>query len=481
MERVATGHEQGVAGRVAQGGADRGAGTAERDAVAGAEDLLGVWRDDLMAAEARVPTSALGRMWRAGRAAMGIGGLLSRGRRGEELDLEVIAQQAARLGAMKGIAMKLGQMLSYVDQSVPAAVRARMAVLQTAAPATPAAVVRATLTRAWGEGLAGVDVTWEPIAVASIGQVHRARLADGTEVAVKVRHPGIEDAMRADFRSAALGRTVGAMMGAATVGEVIDEARDAFLEECDFRIEAERQRRFGAIFEGDPELCVPGVIDALSHEDVLVTRWCPGRSFDAFLDGDSTGRMGPSQAERDRVGAALFRFWVGTLYREGLFHADPHPGNFAIGDDGRVIVYDYGCVRRFDRATLEGYFRLADAAREDDLAAMVSAVEAMGGRAPRGEAERERLRELVRGFFGPLVTPGVRRIALDEGQRAASLMADKKAVMRLALPGKLLFLFRLRFGLYAVLARLGAEADWSRMEREAQAQPKWKAERRSPK
>lgn len=429
--------------------------------VAGGDEVEAL-RVALMADEARVPTSALGRMWRAGRAAVGIGGLLTRGRRGDELDLALISEQAARLGAMKGIAMKLGQMLSYVDASVPEALRARMAVLQSAAPATPASVVKATLTRVWGEGLGGVTVDWEPTAVASIGQVHRGRLADGTEVAIKVRHPGIEDAMRADFRSAALGRAVGSMMGAATVGEVIDEARAAFLEECDFRIEARWQRRFGELFAGDGEVCVPEVIGSLSHEEVLVTRWCAGRSFDLFLGSADS----ESQAERDRVGAVLFRFWVGTLYREGLFHADPHPGNFAFGEDRRVIVYDYGCVRRFDEATLRGYFQLAEAAREDDLAAMVAAVEAMGGRPPRGEGER--LRELVRGFFGPLVTPGVRRIALDEGRRATSLLADKKAVMRLALPGRLLFLFRLRFGLYAVLARLGAEADWSRLEREAQ-------------
>src|SRR5262249_55238535 len=144
---------------------------------------------------------------------------------------------------------------------------------------------------------------------------------------------------------------------------------------------------------------------------------------------------------------------------------DPHPGNFAFRDDGRVVVYDFGCVRELAPALRRGFAALAAATRADDLEAMSAALQTLGGRAPTHPKGRDRLRRLLRGFFGPLLQPGARRIALDEGFDARQMMGDKRAIARLELPGRMLFLFRLRFGLYAVLARLGAEVDWAALER----------------
>jgi len=426
----------------------------------GDDEALDALRARLMGEERAVPTSALGRLWRSGRSALAISGMLGRGGRGEELDVAGVEAIVERLGAMKGIAMKVGQMLGYVDAAVPDALRRRLAVLQTASPATPWSEVQAGVRRRFGERadalVAGLEPT--PIAVASVGQVHRGRLDGVGPIALKVLHPGIADAMRADFRAAGIGRLVGSMMGAATVGEIIAEARAAFLEECDLELEAQRQGRFGELFAADPDLVVPEVVPGWAAPDALVTRWRGGRTLEAWLADR------PDQAERDRVGRALYRFWLRSLYRDGLLHADPHPGNLAFADDGRVVIYDYGNVRAFPADMRRALARLGQAARSDDVARMAGALEALGGRAPRDAPARERMRELVRGFFGPLVTPGARRIALDEGRVARDVLADKKAIMRLALPGRLLFLLRLRFGLYAVLARIGAALDWSALE-----------------
>lgn len=417
-------------------------------------------REALLAAESTVPTSALGRLWRGGKSALGIGGALARARRGGELDPEAIAALVGELGELKGIAMKAGQMLGYVDASIPPPLRQALALLQTAAPrsspAEVAAVVRAGLPERGELVLAGMDEA--PIAVASIGQVHRARLPDGTAVAVKIRHPGIEAAIRADFKAAAIGGPMGALFAGAAVTEMIDEARQAFTEECDFELEAARQRRFAALFADDPELVVPAVLGAFSGPGVLVTAWTPGRSLDEFLAGD------PPQAERDRLGAALFRFWILALYRGGLFHADPHPGNFAIDDAGRAVIYDFGCVRELGPGLRRGFVRLAAAARDDDVPAMAAALAELGGRPPSRAAGLAELRRLVRGFFGPLTTPGPRTIAADEGFESRAVFRDKRAMIGLGLPARLLFLFRLRFGLYAVLARLGARVDWAALE-----------------
>lgn len=424
------------------------------------EGTLERLRAQLLGAQHAVPTSALGRLWHNGRSAARMGAALLRARRGQDFDARAVSVVVRSLGELKGVAMKAGQMLGYVDQSLPDELRAMLSLLQSAAPGTGfaevAQVVRSSLGARADTLLSGMEQI--PIAVASIGQVHRGRLPDGTEVAVKVRHPGIEQALTADFRSAAVGSLLASLGGAATVPALIEEARTAFLEECDFQREARLQAHFGALFADDPVIRVPPVEPAWSAASVLVTRWMPGLGLDAFLAGS------PSQSARDEVGAALFRFWVRTLYLQGLFHADPHPGNFALQPDGRVVLYDFGCVRVFDRPVRRAFLRLAAATRADDPDAMADALTALGGRAPLDATGRAMLRRLLRGFFAPLLQAGRRRIAPDEGLDAGQILRDKRALLALRLPGRLLFLFRLRFGLYAVLARLQAEVDWAGLE-----------------
>jgi predicted unusual protein kinase regulating ubiquinone biosynthesis (AarF/ABC1/UbiB family) len=202
------------------------------------------------------------------------------------------------------------------------------------------------------------------------------------------------------------------------------------------------------------------VEEAWCAEGVLTTRWSPGLSLDALLEGD------PPQHVRDRLGVALFELYFATLYRRGVFHADPHPGNYAFGEDGTLVVYDFGCVRSFDAETVRALARLVSAVRSDDLDAIVASFAALGAKPPEDASGRATLRELLRAFFAPILKPGVHRVEPGAGLDSRTLFADKKALMKLALPGKLLFLFRIRFGLYAVLARLGAAADWAALESE---------------
>lgn len=432
-----------------------------------AADPVAALREALRRSERPVPAAGLGRLWRTGRSAAGMAAAVLGGRlrgRGDGLaaaDLEAVVRMVTQLGELKGVAMKVGQILGYVDPSLPEELRGLLSILQTTSPASPFSVVEETLRAALGERadalLAGLERA--PVAVASIGQVHRGRLPGGVEVAVKVRHPGIAEALRGDFRAAAVAPAFAAAFGAGGgVRGFVDEARTAMLEECDFLLEAKRQGTFRRLLADDEAILVPAVEPALCAEAVLTTRWAPGRSLDAFLAG------APPQALRDRVGAALFRFYIGTLYRHGLFHADPHPGNYALRDDGRVVVYDFGCVRAFDRGTVAAFARLVAAVRQDDEEATAAALSALGAEVPADRAARAHVRTLLRSFFAPLLLPGPRPIEAGAGAEARQLMRDKRAIMRLSLPGKLLFLFRLRFGLYAVLSRLGAVADWAALE-----------------
>lgn len=412
----------------------------------------------------------LGRgLGRFARFARGGAGLASRilSRRGSdaelsERDLRKLEALVTRLGDLKGLPMKIGQIMSYLELDMPEEARRLMSLLQTQSSATPFEQVEAVLRQDLGSCADGLLAGLErvPVSIASIGQVHRARLPDGTDVAVKVRHPEIESAILSDFRAASMGSGFAGMlvpgMGA-TVRDFITEIEARLLEECDYNLEAERQQLFASIYAEHPVIVVPRVHSRWCGRRVLTTTWETGQEFEAF-------RTQATQRERDRAGAALFDLYIGTFYRHGLFHADPHPGNYHFREDGRVVVFDYGCVRVFEPDVARAFVALADAVRADDRSQVCVALRGLGAEPSENEAAYARVRGLLRSFFGPMLVPGPRpvegRIVIDMGQ----VMRDKMALMRLRLPGRLMFLFRIRFGLYAVLSRLGSVCDWAAME-----------------
>ena len=225
-----------------------------------------------IAGAARLPTSALGRAGRTAGAALKVG----LGRLTGKSDVEVFADLAVQLGRLKGTAMKAGQILSYLDTDLPEEAKRLLAVLQVSSQPTPFEEI-AKVTPP--ELLATME--HQPVATASIGQVHRALLPDGTPVAVKVSHPGIEQAIAADFRSAAAGAAMPGLL-LPGVAEVIAEARDTFLAECDYEAERRWQERFGALYAGHASITVPAVHGGWCSGRVLVTTWCDGLSFERF-------------------------------------------------------------------------------------------------------------------------------------------------------------------------------------------------------
>ena len=410
----------------------------------------------LTAKAAQVPTGRWQRLWRMGNTAARVGALMLPGN--DRAQAEAITRSLAEL---KALAMKAGQMLSYVDAAVPPELQQVLRTLQQSAQPSPWPEVEAQLRASLGEQAEALLCALErtPIAVASIGQVHRATLADGRTVAVKVRHPGIERALEGDFRTALGGTSFAALLlpAGVTVDGFVHEARSMLLSECDYDLEADRQMRFHALLADDAALRVPRVLTELSANAVLSSEYCDGERFDTF-------RSTASAAARDRAGEALFRFHVGSLYQHNLFHADPHPGNYAFDASGRVTVYDYGCVREYPRPIVVALARCAAAMRREDLDGAFAALAAVGATPPRSSDEREALHALLKGFFAPLLTPGRRRFDVGVFSAGRNLFEDKRRLMKLRLPPEMLFLFRLRFGLFSVLHQLGAEADWAELE-----------------
>jgi predicted unusual protein kinase regulating ubiquinone biosynthesis (AarF/ABC1/UbiB family) len=432
-------------------------------------DRFEIFRSALRKESTATPGHGLGRFARLVRGGAGLAaGVLSASRQGAEAGLDdrewrKLETLVTRLGELKGLPMKMGQIMSTLELDLPEEARSLLGLLQTQSPATPfdqvARVLREDLGPRADALLAGLER--EPAAVASIGQVHRARLPDATHVAVKVRHPNIERAIRSDLRGAALGTGLaGALMPgmAATAREFVAETQTRFLEECDYRLEAERQQLFRSLYADHPVIVVPEVRAPWCGPRVLTTQWEPGLDFEAFASQ-------ANQQQRDVAGAALFELYVGTLYRHGLFHADPHPGNYVFRDDGRVVVFDYGCVRVFEPKAARAFVALAQAVRADDREHICTALRGLGSEPSSNDAAYQHLRRLLRSFFRPMLSPGARRIDGRIVFDFRQTTRDKLALARLRLPGRFMFLFRIRFGLYAVLSRLGAVCDWAALER----------------
>lgn len=429
----------------------------------GERDFLAVLRGE----SSRGPGRGLRRMAKLLRGGTGLARRMMQAGKGDVTldarDLRKVEALVMQLGDLKGLPMKFGQIVSYLELDMPEEFRRLLSLLQTQSSATPRdqveGVVREDLKERGGVLWRALEA--EPVSIASIGQVYRGQLPDGTAVAVKVRHPAVDQAIRSDFDFAAVGTGIaGAMLPGmgATARDFVDEMRARLLEECDYTLEAKRQRLFGRLYEDDPVIVVPRVHDAWCGPRVLTTTWQAGRDFESFCSAANGD-------ERSRAGAALFDFYIGTLYRHGLFHADPHPGNYHFLEDGRIAVFDYGCVRVFEQEVAAAFAALAQAVRADDRSGICGALRDLGAEPSANDKAYAHLRRLLRSFFGPMLTPGTHsvegRIVVEMGQVAR----DKLAIARLRLPGRLMFLFRIRFGLFAVLSRLGAVCDWAAMER----------------
>ena len=286
----------------------------------------------------------------AGRMVGGWGKRLA-GQSAAEVSADISAKTAeqvfAVLGQLKGGAMKFGQALSVFEAAVPDELaepyREALTKLQAAAPPMPARTVHRVLAEqlgaSWPKRFAEFDE--DPAAAASIGQVHRARWHDGREVAVKVQYPGADEALLADLRQLQrFSRVFQTLVPGADVKPLLTELRDRMVEELDYRAEADNQRAFAEVFDpGNPDeqVVVPRVV--ASAPKVMVTEWLSGTPLAAVI------REG-SVTERNEAGRLLAEFHFSAPARAGLLHADPHPGNFLLLNDGRMAVLDFGACAK---------------------------------------------------------------------------------------------------------------------------------------
>jgi len=281
----------------------------------------------------------------AGRAALGAAKRLT-GKSKDDVNAELMEKAANQLfsvlGELKGGAMKVGQALSVLEAAIPAEFgepyREALTKLQKDAPPLAAdkvhRVLDGQLGTSWRDRFSSFDD--EPVASASIGQVHRGVWLDGRDVAVKIQYPGADEALRADLKTMRrLTSMLKQLAPGADVQSVVDELIDRTEMELDYRLEANNQRAFAKAYEGHPRFAIPHVVG--SAPKVVVSEWIEGKPLADII------RSGSSE-ERDLCGTRLFELTFDAPARVGMMHGDAHPGNFMLMDDGRLVVIDFGAV-----------------------------------------------------------------------------------------------------------------------------------------
>ncbi|HEX2203069.1 MAG TPA: AarF/UbiB family protein [Longimicrobium sp.] len=314
-------------------------------------------------------------------------------RRGEAFHrarAERLARTVPRLGPTF---VKIGQVFSARPDVVPEPYLSALATLTDRVPAVPFARVEPELAAAYG---APVDEVFdafdrEPLAAGSLGQVYRARYR-GEDVVVKVLRPGVEPIVEHDVRF---------VRGVLRLVErwwshpqlrglhvVIDEFERRIADEMDFRKEAEYARAIGAKFAGNPRVVVPRVIDGMAHRRALVLEYVEGTRVDRIDALVERGVVDP-----ERVVDAVVEAYIQMMLVDGLFHADPHPGNLLVRDDGALVLLDFGMVIEVDPAMRHHLVHTSLAAVRGDADRVVDGFFDLGIVTP--ETDRETIRRLV--------------------------------------------------------------------------------------
>ncbi|MEE9277307.1 MAG: AarF/ABC1/UbiB kinase family protein [Dehalococcoidia bacterium] len=277
--------------------------------------------------------------------------------------------------ALKGLYIKSGQFIGTRADIVPPAFVFHLGKLQDRVPPRPVAGIRATIEREFGRPLEQLFAAFDdaPLAAASLAQVHRARLPDGRDVAVKVQYPEVEDLIALDIRDLrAIVRLLAWREPRFDYRGVLAEVAREIPRELDFVHEAEMLRRVKANLQSQANVIFPDIVDDLLTRRVLVTTYVDGAGI---LDKQAVDRLGLDRSEIMRTLAAAYGR---QIIVDGLFQADPHPGNILVRPDGKIALLDFGLTKELPQRTRLGFARLVLAAHRRDADAVLAAFRDLG-------------------------------------------------------------------------------------------------------
>ncbi|MBV8549272.1 MAG: AarF/ABC1/UbiB kinase family protein [Alphaproteobacteria bacterium] len=367
------------------------------------------------------------------------------------------------LGGLKGPLMKVAQILSTIPDAVPPEYAAELAQLQADAPSMGWPFVRRRMAGELGPN-------WEKrfrsfshtaAAAASLGQVHQAAALNGDVLACKLQYPDMASVIEADLKQLKIALSIFEYYDrAVSTTEVQQEIADRLREELDYIREAKHIELYGRLLKGQDGVHVPVVEKGLSTDRLLCMSWLNGQKLVDWLPGKSLQK-------RNQIAINMFHAWYVPFYKCGVIHGDPHLGNYTVRPDCSINLLDYGCVRVFEPALVQGVIHLYQSLRDNKPDLAVEAYQAWGFKKP-SKALIEVLNIWASFVYAPLLQDKVRPIdetntGLYGRQTANKVHAELRKLGGVTVPRAFVFMDRAAIGLGSVFLRLQAEINWYRM------------------
>jgi len=386
-------------------------------------------------------------------------------RKMEERALSLAEELVEQLGKMRGAAMKIGQVLSTVDfEAIPEGERenfkAKLASLRDAAPSVPFPKVKKVIEKDLDGKISDLFAKFdeEAFAAASIGQVHRAVTHEGHEVVVKIQYPGVAEAVETDLRNMNMLLPLVKRLAPGLDGKALAaELRERIGEELDYELEAQNQRRVERMFRDHPFIKVPKVYTELSSRRVLVSEFVEGEGFESV--------KALPEADRDRYGEIVFRFFFHLLHKERFCSGDPHPGNYIRRKDGSVCFLDFGLMKAVTKETLAEEHALVSAVLAQDHVGVKASLVDLGYLPEPDKFDAQMLLEQMTVAGEWQFAPGFRRITPDYVFELAEVGSSPrspyfKQMRQMTLPPEALLVRRMEALVFSVLGELRAGSDW---------------------
>ncbi|MGO2879663.1 MAG: ABC1 kinase family protein [Halomonas sp.] len=383
------------------------------------------------------------------------GGALLKTRLGGQADWRALGEALFEgLSELKGPAMKLAQMMSQWDDLLPPDLADELARLQRQAEPMPWSRIHEALVLQYGDiHEYFTEIEERPFASASMGQVHKAVTLEGETVVLKVQYPGLADVLESDLKQVrriiGLGRWF--KVPQARLDALFEELAAGLRDELDYQAEANALARYRERYQSDSRIIIPRPLFELSGQHVLAMSYVPGTPLRELEGADDTVRQ--------KVATTLADWITQELFTHGELHADPHAGNFAADEQGRLIIYDFGAVIAVPEARIEAMMQLLSATLDHDPMAMDDALVNLGGRQGQG-APLALYREAAESI-SPLFEPGEQDFSDVRVHRRLRELSPKvwAAMDRLQPPADTLLLSRALNGHYWNLVRLKARLD----------------------
>jgi predicted unusual protein kinase regulating ubiquinone biosynthesis (AarF/ABC1/UbiB family) len=391
-------------------------------------------------------------------------------------DARNAADLAGMLGGLKGPLMKIAQMIATVPDLLPPEYAAELQKLQSAAPPMgPAFVVRrmrAELGADWESRFRSFDR--QPAAAASLGQVHKAVSLHGGQLACKLQYPDMQSAVEADLGQLGVLLAVQRRLSPEIdTTEIVKEMTERLREELDYEREARQATLYRHILAGEPLVRVPEIAGDLSTRRLLTMQWLDGRPLLSYLDH--------SLEDRNRIATAMFRAWWHPFARFGVIHGDPHLGNYTVFDESPkargkrdirspagINLLDFGCIRVFPPAFVQGVIDLYEGLRHDDRDRIMQAYRGWGFKKLTNEIV-DTLNIWARFIYAPLLDDRVRTIADGVAPHAYGrrevwqVKQGLKPHGSITIPREFVLMDRAAIGLGSVMLHLRAELNFHRL------------------